>query len=276
MSVPYREVDFRTGNRLQLKDMLIAGLGEIGFESFMDNAGGFLAYIPEPDYDGNAVETLLRSLAAQVEHSSRIIAPQNWNAVWEEQFEPVRINEHCLIRAPFHSPVNDGSLELIIEPKMSFGTGHHSTTRLMAQALFDMNLNGKAVLDMGCGTGVLGILAAKLGATSVTGIDTEEWAVENTRENAARNEVGMEALHGDAALLGGRCFDVILANINRNILLRDLPAYRQVLSPGGILALSGFLVTDAETMYVAGKANRLSVLKELREESWCCISLLNN
>lgn len=173
------------------------------------------------------------------------IADQNWNAEWEKNFEPILVDDKCAVRAPFHNPVTGFAMEIVIEPKMSFGTGHHATTWLMMRALFDLDLKGKKLLDMGSGTGVLAILAEKLGAASCDAIDIDEWAYENALENMQRN--GCRRVHcalGGADLLGEKKYDVILANINRNILTRDAAHYLNVLNNGGLILLSGFYTHD--------------------------------
>ena len=274
MSLPYLEIAFRTGKNRQLKDILIAELGDAGFESFVDEKDGFLAYIPEPELNEQNLLELINRVAPGIVWEKKIIPPQNWNAVWEAQFDPIRLTENCVIRAPFHPPVKDGSIELIIEPKMSFGTGHHATTRMMCKAMFSIQFEGKKVLDMGCGTGVLGILAAKLGASSVTGIDIEEWAVENAIENAGRNDVSMEVKKGGAEQISTEAFDIILANINRNILLADSHAYAAALKNNGYILLSGFLETDVSALLESYVALGFTHKKTIGEENWRCILFL--
>ena len=273
MSLPYVEIAFKTGKDRQLKDILIAELGDAGFESFVDETGGFLAYIPEPELDENKLLDIISNVAPGIEWEKKVIPPQNWNAVWEAQFDPIRLSDNCVIRAPFHLPVNDGSIELIIEPKMSFGTGHHATTRMMCKAMFSIQFEGKRVLDMGCGTGVLGILAAKLGASQVTAIDIEEWAVENAIENAERNGTVLEVKKGGAEVIGNELFDVILANINRNILLADGPAYAAALKNEGCLLISGFLETDVQALLESYAAKGFINEKTSGEENWRCLLL---
>jgi len=276
LSTTYIEIDFQIGNQRQLKDILIAELSEIDFESFMDNENGFSAYVQADLFDKLAFERVVNINGKIVKYEIKTIAPQNWNALWEAQFEPILIGEKCVIRAPFHAQVTDGRIELIIEPKMSFGTGHHATTRLMCELLFELDITGKNVLDMGCGTGILGILAAKLGAASVIGIDIETWAVENCTENAERNQVKMEAIVGNASTIPLIKYEIILANINRNILVNDGDAYFNVLSTNGFLAVSGFLNTDESIILSHFTSRGLVPISIKKEENWCCILFQNS
>ena len=275
MSATYIEIDFQIGNQRQLKDILIAELSEIEFESFMDHENGFSAYVQADLFNQAAFENIIAIQEKKVNYEIKTIAPQNWNAAWEAQFDPILIGDNCVIRAPFHPAFTDGRIELIIEPKMSFGTGHHATTRMMCEALFEMEMQNKKVLDMGCGTGILGILSAKLGAKSVIGIDIETWAIENTIENAERNNVTMSAFVGVADDIPIGPFDIILANINRNILVNDGESYVNVLVPNGILAVSGFLETDEVIIVSHFKAQGLIPISVKKEENWRCIVFQN-
>jgi len=231
------------------KEILQARMSMIGFEGFAEEDNLIQAYIPQEDYSGEDFSRLIEDLkdaGLQVKFRYHETPDQNWNEEWEKSFKPVLIQEKVLIRAPFHASDQDRPCTLVIEPKMSFGTGHHHTTRLMIEAMMDLPLEGKQVLDMGCGTGVLGIYACHLGASRILGIDNDPWAYQNALENVQRNNCrNMEVRLGDASLLGEECFEVILANITRNILVRDLPAYVACLKPGGVLLLSGFLTEDA-------------------------------
>ncbi len=276
MSATYIEIDFQIGNQRQLKDILIAELSEIEFESFMDHENGFLAYVQADLFNQTAFENIIAQQEKEVNYEVKTIAPQNWNAAWEAQFDPILIGDKCVIRAPFHPAFTDGRIELIIEPKMSFGTGHHATTRMMCEVLFKMEVQHKNVLDMGCGTGILGILSAKLGANSVIGIDIETWAIENSIENAERNNVTMSAFVGVAANIPSGPFDIILANINRNILVNDGEAYVKVLTPNGILAVSGFLETDEGIILSHFKEQGLIPINIKKEENWRCIVFQND
>ncbi|MBR2031169.1 MAG: 50S ribosomal protein L11 methyltransferase [Alistipes sp.] len=229
-------------------DILAAYIADFPFESFDYQDGIFGAYAPTSE-----VELYRQDIEEMLEGEGFLdwrfeeIEQQNWNAVWESDFEEVEVDGRVLIRAPFHEPRADyNGLEIVIQPKMSFGTGHHATTRLMVEALLGMELQGKRVLDMGSGTGVLAIVSAKLGAESVLAVEIDNMAEESVRENIALNEVTdrVESVCGDVRAIEGREFDIVLANINRNILLADMAAYTATLAEGGILAISGFLEED--------------------------------
>lgn len=271
VSVEYTELQVFTGKNKHLADLLISLLADIGFESFTDDQRGFQAFIPSNLLDETLIRSILQEHANGVEYNLMKIAPENWNAVWESGFEPVDVNEHCVIRAPFHDPFNDGRLELIIEPRMSFGTGHHATTRLICRALYKHSVKNKTVLDMGCGTGVLGILALKLGAKSAEGIDIESWATENAIENGVTNSVDFSAQTGDASLLGKTKFEVILANINRNVLVQDVEIYAHSMEIGGLIFLSGFLSIDCPKIIEAYTKQGFQLIDSSDESDWNCL-----
>jgi len=271
----YIEVDFMTGRDRQLKDILISELADIGFESFMDNGTGFLAYSREEDYSKASLDEVLGRLASNIEHHILRIEPENWNAVWEAQFDPIEVGSDVLIRAPFHDAHPEFKYELIIEPKMSFGTGHHATTRMMCAAIMKLDIQDKDICDMGCGTGILGILAAKLGAKHVLGIDIEEWAVENSMENVTRNFVEMDVELGDASNLKDKMFDGMLANINRNILVADFQAYRNCLKPNSWILLSGFLGTDVDIIRQTGEKYGFAHFNTYEEDTWRCMLMVS-
>jgi ribosomal protein L11 methyltransferase len=233
-------------------ELLVAELAELPFESFAEEEGMLKAYIPAdrlPDCKSRVDELLAGRGVAGARYIE--IETQNWNAVWESQFSPVEVDGKLVIRAPFHDPAGSDIREVVIMPKMSFGTGHHATTWLMSAEMTDHDFAGRRVLDMGSGTGVLAILAAKLGAAAVDAVDIDEWAYTNSVENIAMNGVGniVRPVKGDVAAIRGRSYDTILANINRNILLADMPAYVAALEkPGGELIVSGILEADVETI----------------------------
>jgi len=206
--------------------------------------------------------------------SVKTIAETNWNQSWEENFEPVRLGADVIIRASFHPQQEAITHDLVIDPKMSFGTGHHSTTRLMLKAMLSENFIGKDVLDMGCGTGVLGIFASRLGANQVMGIDIDHWAVENSRENISVNQVSnMQVVAGDAGILDEDSFDIILANINRNVLLADLELYISVLRAGGKIIISGIMSADRELMLSHIRTLNIQAQEILEEQNWLAIVL---
>jgi ribosomal protein L11 methyltransferase len=227
------------------KDVFTSILSDAGCDSFMDGDSEttLLAYMKESDYDEEAVRQLLKEnpFGVEVTYTTSVIEAQNWNALWESNYSPVLIANRCYIRAPFHPHRDDVDFEIVIEPKMSFGTAHHETTSLMIEYVLEEPLVGKELLDMGAGTGVLAILARMRGASPVTAIDNDEWAYENNIENNARNGVSdIRVILGDASALHDMHYDVIIANINRNILLRDMRYYVKVLNDNGIIFFSGF------------------------------------
>lgn len=242
-------------------EILPAELAEFGFEAFSEEEDGRLnAFIPSRSFDVMPVANFLeeRSSAMGFSYTVTRIPARNWNAVWESGYEPVFISCRCMIRAPFHQPRPDALFDLVIEPKMSFGTAHHETTRLMIETVLETNIRGRKVLDMGCGTGVLAILAYKMGAARVVAVDNDEWAFTNTLENSARNNTGeIIVIQGDASAVKEDDFDVILANINRNVLLEDIPGYQAMLARGGVLILSGFYTEDLQA--IVGKTGSLGL-----------------
>ena len=261
------------------RDILIAQLAEIGFESFEETLEGFMAYIPESEYRedllGGAMNLPESGADLEMSYQVSVLGNKNWNAVWESNFDPVLIAGQVYIRAPFHEPRNDVPYEIIIEPKMSFGTGHHETTALMVEWLLELKLKNKAVLDMGCGTGVLAILAAKKGANPVTAIDNHISAYENTLENAERNGMGLiDVQHGEVGLLWDDAFDVVLANITRNVLIEDMEKYTSVLNPKGMLILSGFLEMDKGEIVAHAASLGLKFAGEKRNNNWIAVKLL--
>jgi ribosomal protein L11 methyltransferase len=275
----YWELNFKVDPKTPWSEILIAELGEIGFESFMETETGFLAYIAEVDFnevDPKEIYLITQKEAAlHISYTKNFIPEQNWNETWESSFEPVSINKELLIMAPFHQVENEYRHAIIIEPKMSFGTGHHQTTRLMSRALLDEPCLPKIILDMGCGTGVLAILAEKLGADNILAIDTEAWAYANAVENAERNNCKhIRVLHGDAKLLTGLKFDLILANINKNVLLQDMPIYSNCLNDNGLLFISGFFKSDEEILVNSAKNCNLALVKSISEDNWSCLQLV--
>ena len=241
----YLEIKVRFSQPDPWKDLFAALLGDAGCDSFMDGdeENILLAYIKESDYNEAAIADVLTQHGYDVELTYEIskVEEKDWNAVWEADYEPVLIADQCYIRAPFHDPRPDVAYDIVIEPKMSFGTAHHETTALMIEYLLTEDLQGKRVLDMGAGTGVLAILAHQRGAAAITAIDNDPWAYENNLENNTRNGISdMTVKLGDALAIGDDRFDVIIANINRNILLNDMHHYAKALDAGGCIFFSGF------------------------------------
>jgi ribosomal protein L11 methyltransferase len=233
-----------------LRDVLVAQLGEIGFDSFLETDSGTEAFIPVNSFNEADFEFVLDSFQDDFTFSTKkeLIKSQNWNEEWEKNyFKPLVINNECVIRAPFHTDFPKAKFEIIIEPNMAFGTGNHETTSMMVETILENNIENKSVLDMGCGTGILGILASMKGAKKVTAIDIDEWSVNGSNENAALNNIeNMIVKQGNAGLLGKEKFDIILANIHKNVLLTDMAAYHKVLNPGGLLVMSGFYTEDIQ------------------------------
>lgn len=242
-------------------DILSAMLAEIGFESFVRGEDALEAYVPQPLFSRSELDQVLADLPLEVEISYTVqtMEDKNWNEEWEKNyFNPIVIGDECCIHSSFHQPEGRYHYPILIDPKMSFGTGHHQTTLLILKEILAMELSGKCVLDMGCGTGVLAILAAMKGAAPVTAIDIEEWAYNNAMENVVLNGMtSIRVLQGGAELLGEERYDVIFANINRNILLQDLPHYEAVLKQGGIIVMSGFYLDDLPA--IRSRANELGL-----------------
>ncbi|MCL2412633.1 MAG: 50S ribosomal protein L11 methyltransferase [Bacteroidales bacterium] len=265
----YSELNIAHHQEPMQTEILIAQLGELGFDSFVENPNELLAYSPSEIFSEGDVFSLIKSSPNIDNFSVKNIEEQNWNAVWESSYEPVRFGDFCNIRAPFHEPVSGMKFDLIIEPKMSFGTAHHETTSLMIEWLKTEPVEGKRVLDMGCGTGVLAILAKKLGAKFVEAIDNDEWAFENTKENILRNETPEISVElGDAENLNGKNFDVIIANINRNILIRDMPMYVKTMSKNAVILLSGFYKSDLDAVSKSCIENGLQYVSHLEKNNW--------
>ncbi|MFA9212034.1 MAG: 50S ribosomal protein L11 methyltransferase [Moraxellaceae bacterium] len=277
----YIEVTINLTPRMPWSDILIAELADLGFESFVETATGIQAYAPESI--GNVAAILQQtSLAAAnevtVETTTAVIAHQNWNAQWEADFEPVIVDDRLAILAPFHDEsAFQNQHKIIIQPQMSFGTGHHQTTFLMSQFLMDLEPVPQHILDMGTGTGVLAILAEKRGCSDIVAVDIESWSVENTKENAVRNQCShIKALEGDVDCLTGMKFDMILANINKNILKAHLPAYAELLEENGLLYLSGFFFSDVTELTAEAAKSNFTVLEVREKETWAAIKLQKN
>ena len=256
----YYACSFSNPENENLKDMFIELLGNIGFDSFMDTDDGFEAYCQEPVLDETELnEVLQMEQFANVKFLKKeLIQDQDWNATWEASYEPVIINEFCRIRAPFHKVEGTYKYDLVIEPKMSFGTAHHETTSQIIELMLQSDFSGLNLVDMGSGTGVLAILAKKLGSATTVAIDNDEWAYRNALDNIRLNDENDIVVElGDANSLNDRQFDIILANINRNILLRDMKEYVKCLVDGGKIFFSGFYEEDL--VLIAKEAERLGL-----------------
>lgn len=246
MSQVYIEYHFLVSPIPLGNEILIAELGYAGFESFVEDETGVKAYIQKPDWSSTILDEvqILHSEEFEISYSFKEIEQVNWNAEWEKNFPSIEVDDTCIVRAPFH-PESNLEYEIVIEPKMSFGTGHHETTYMMLQHILETDFSKKTVLDMGCGTAVLAILAEMKGAIKIDAIDFDEWCFENSEENIERNNCkNISPYLGDASLLENKKYDIIIANINRNVLLQDMPVYRACLEEGGQLFLSGFYSED--------------------------------
>ena len=272
----YTEIDIRLKPVVPFADILVARLNEIEFESYCEDENGVKAYVQTHLLDENAVKEIINEVAKSCDLSFTIakVKQENWNEKWENNFEPVHINDKCVIRAHFHAPFHDFEHEIIITPKMSFGTGHHETTALVMNEMFEIDFTDKSVLDMGTGTGVLAILAAKLGATSLIGIDFDKWAYENSVENAQINAIStINFMHGDAILIGDETFDIILANINRNIILQDIAIYVKAMNTNSEIIFSGFLKKDIPLILEKSKQLGLDLVASKHKNKWQMLHL---
>lgn len=278
MSLRYIEYNFTIEPRDPAAEILIAELGLFGFESFVETETGLLAYIPSEEHSEDVINEIqiLKSDEFIVEYSVKTIEQTNWNEEWEKNFTPINVDNKVYVRAPFHD-ASTMDYEIVIEPKMSFGTGHHETTHMMIQHLLDLDLTHKSVLDMGCGTGILAIFAAMKNARPIDAIDIDEWCVENTNENIEKNNCEFISVFlGDAHLLKNQKYDIIIANINRNILLQDLPAYKRCLNNNGILLLSGFYTEDEPLLQSKAKELEFEFLKKLERNNWLSLQFRSN
>lgn len=270
MAGNYLEFHFTVNPPQPASEILIAELGYLGFESFVENPDGITAYIPVEEYEEDLLAGvhILQSEEFEINYSVSELERLNWNEEWEKNFSPILVDDICSVRAPFH-PKTDAEFDIVIEPKMSFGTGHHATTHMMIQHILKNDWENKSVLDMGCGTGVLAILAAEKGASLIDAIDIDNWCYLNTLENISRNDCEhINVEEGGAELLEGRKYDMILANINRNILLRDLPIYEKSLNQEGNLFLSGFYKGDLPVIKKACKKSGLYYIENFERDNW--------
>lgn len=264
------------------RELLSAAACEAGFEAFEDTDNGIAGYVQRPLYDKEALDAAIADYmpeGTRVTYNIEEVPDQDWNQGWEDEgFEPIGVSDHLVIYDAKHTDMSmfagdDGVMRIFIEARNAFGTGTHQTTRMILRRLLGMDLTGKSVLDCGCGTGILGIVASRLGASRVLGYDIDEWSSENAKHNAALNGVdNLDVLLGDASVLDGvkEEFDVVIANINRNILLNDMTAFRSHLKTGGRLILSGFYETDVPMLEQAAKSNGLTIIDVVTDEEWAC------
>lgn len=267
----YFEFDITCNN--DIREQLIAELAEEDYEGFVEHENGFSAYVPGKAFKREVFEQLLMKYEINPETvPQRTIAQQNWNAQWEAGYEPIIINDEVVIKAPFHQLEKSYPWELIIQPKNTFGTGHHETTQLMIRLMFQQQFNGKSVFDYGCGTGVLGIMASKLGAHDVYAIDIDEWSIDNVPENMRLNEVTNIVFEkGDLSVVKQPSFDIILANINKNILLAGFNSLGSLLKENGILLISGFYESDKHDLVNEALKFGLQFKQHITKNNWAAI-----
>jgi len=259
-------------------EILIAELSYAGFESFVETPKGVTAYIQKKEHLPTMLENIfiLQNTSFSIQYSFEEIEQVNWNAKWEENFHPILVDDRCAVRAPFHEK-SSAAYDIVIEPKMSFGTGHHETTHMMIQFILDTDFNDKTVLDMGCGTGVLAILAEMKGATTVEAIDIDQWCFLNSIENVERNSCQhIKVSKGDARILKAKKFDIIIANINRNILIQDIPTYATCLNANGLLFLSGFYNNDVPMIQEVCADYNLSLESQISRNDWVALKFKIN
>ena len=269
----YIEYNFTITPKEPATEILIAELGVVGFESFVENENGVTAYIQKNEWNESVLEDvfILKNEDFSINFNYKEIAQTNWNAEWEKNFNPIQVDDLVSIRAPFHENPNL-KYDIVIEPKMSFGTGHHETTHMMVQHLINLNVTDKKVLDMGCGTGILAIFAEMKGANPIDAIDIDAWCYENSIENVQRNGCkNIAVFEGDSTLLVDKKYDVIIANINRNILLCDMEIYTSCLNETGVLLLSGFYSEDIPIIDAEVSKHGLTLNETIKRNNWVAL-----
>ena len=269
----YISYTFKIHPKEPATDILVAELGEVGFESFVETEDGMIAYIQQTDWNENVLDDIfiLDSGEFSISYEMEVIEQTNWNSEWEKNFNPIQVDDLVSIRAPFHENP-DLKYDIVIEPKMSFGTGHHETTHMMVQHLLELDLTNKKTLDMGCGTGILAIFAEMKGAKPIDAIDIDNWCYQNSIENVERNNCSnISVFEGEASLLVNKKYDVIIANINRNILLNDMHAYMNCLNENGTLLLSGFYKEDIEIIDAEVSKYNCKLDKTIERNNWVAL-----
>lgn len=266
----YVEVEISTTDSV-VRDIVTAELAELGFESFTESEEGMKAYIQEGDFNAQHLDTMLRALFPHnmPDYRIAVIQQQNWNEEWEKNYDPVIIDDFCCLRASFHPKPENVELDILIDPKMSFGTGHHPTTVSVIRLMREIDFTGKTVFDYGCGTGVLSIVADKLGAKSITAIDIDEWSLENSEENFRKN--GMEEFDLSTRPLesfAGTEYDIILANINKNIIIQSLGNLAKISKPGTPILFSGFFTHDLADISEAAAPHGFTYIKHISNNEW--------
>ncbi|WP_452218882.1 50S ribosomal protein L11 methyltransferase [Lacinutrix undariae] len=277
MSEVYIGYEFKVAPLQPAVEILIAELGYAGFESFVETEQGVTAYIQKEEWNADILDDIqiLGSDEFVITFTFEEIEQTNWNSEWEKNFSPIVVDNVCAVRAPFHDKF-DTEYDIIIEPKMSFGTGHHETTHMMIQHVLKNDFTNKSVLDMGCGTGVLAILAEMKGAKPLDAVDYDNWCYLNSLENVERNNCKeITVIEGDASALGARSYDIIIANINRNILLNDLGAYTSCLNENGLLFLSGFYKEDIPVIEAECNKHGLNHVETLERNNWVALKFKN-
>jgi len=252
-----------------IQEILIALLSTLGYEGFEQQDAALQAFVPEEQFDAGALDEILRPKG--LSYSMERLEERNWNEEWEKNFQPVQVEGFCAIRAHFHAPIPGVVHELVITPKMSFGTGHHATTYMMLQAMKDLDFRGRRVLDFGTGTGVLAILAERLGAGEVLAIDNDDWSIDNALENVATNHCTHITVRKSDSIPAGEPFDIILANINKHVIVSQLVVIGQQLAPEGVILLSGLLVDDIKDIESEALRNNLSISLRMTKGSWICL-----
>lgn len=270
----YTELNLQLNPLELFGEMLTYQLGEVGFEMFEDTPQGFKAYIQTANFNNDAVLEIIegiKELNCEVNYSIQDIPWQNWNAEWEKNYQPEIIGNKIYVRAEFHEANPSFPHEIIVQPRMAFGTGHHPTTSQVMEAMLDIDFKNKSLLDMGCGTGILAILGMQLGASSAYAIDYDPNSVDNSIENAQRNGYPqIEVALGSSELLEGKSYDIILANINRNIILNDLDKYAASLNDGGLLITSGYYTSDLSVIKNKAAEYHIDYLQHTSQNDWCC------
>jgi Ribosomal protein L11 methylase len=277
----YFEVTFTcTPNEEIIDEVLSANLADIGFESFVNTDTGIIAYIQENLFNENDIKSVVNDfpLETKITYTHKLIEDKNWNEEWEKNyFQPLIIEDKCIIRSTFHDQGDNYEYTILIDPKMAFGTGHHQTTELMIREILHTDFTNKSVLDMGCGTAILAILASMRGAHPILAIDIDEWAYENAKENIELNHISnIDVKIGGANLLNpqNEMFDVILANINRNILLNDIHTYTSVINSGGALYMSGFYTEDIPAITEECLKNNLKFSHSSSKDNWAVVKFI--
>ena len=275
----YIKVEFICDPNTEIvSNILSACMGEIGFESFEETINGIAGYIPESLFDEKVIKEVVTTfpVEAGISYSWELIVGRDWNEEWEKNyFKPLVIDNRCVIQSTFHEVEGEYEYQIFIDPKMAFGTGHHQTTELMIREILKIGLFKESVLDMGCGTAILAILASMGGADPITAIDIDKWAYDNAMENLRLNNIeNVEVLIGGAELLGEKCYDAIFANINRNILLNDIHVYASVLNKGGALFMSGFYIEDIDTIREECTKHNLVFEHSAAKDNWAVVKFI--